>query len=228
MTRRYDVVTFDCYGTLVDWESAVISRHLWCRPWRRYGVGVDRARLPSPCIWRSNRSSRLGRPSLVPGDNVLTETARRVAARSRVAARTAIGAGLSRPRACPGGRRSRQINTPPSSAWPLPATGSASSSNVDDDLLAETRRHLSAPFDLVVTAQQGRLKPAPAALHRGPARRIGAERWLHAAQSYFHDIRPAHALAIDQRRGSTARASAPPTPARRTGSSATWPASPTG
>ena len=66
-------------------------------------------------------------------------------------------------------------------------------SNVDDDLLAETRRHFTVDFDLIITAQQvGSYKPAPG--HFVAARkRIGSARWLHAAQSNFHDVAPTHA-----------------------------------
>ena len=69
-------------------------------------------------------------------------------------------------------------------------------SNVDDDLIAETRKQFTAPFDLVITAQQLRsYKPAPA--HFTTAQqRIGDARWLHAAQSNFHDIVPCNALGI--------------------------------
>jgi 2-haloacid dehalogenase/putative hydrolase of the HAD superfamily len=69
-------------------------------------------------------------------------------------------------------------------------------SNVDDDLLAGTRRHLAVTFSLLVTAQQLRsYKPAPG--HFTTARnRIGAQRWLHAAQGYFHDVEPAVAHRI--------------------------------
>ena len=62
--------------------------------------------------------------------------------------------------------------------------------------LAGTRRHLAVIFSLLVTAQQVRsYKPAPG--HFTTARdRIGARRWLHAAQSYFHDVTPAVAHRI--------------------------------
>ena len=51
-------------------------------------------------------------------------------------------------------------------------------------------------FDLIVTAQQaGSYKPAP--MHFLTAReQIGDHRWLHAAQSNFHDIVPTNALGI--------------------------------
>src|SRR2546422_291444 len=69
-------------------------------------------------------------------------------------------------------------------------------SNLDDDLLAGTLRHFSVEFDLLVTAQQVRAYK-PAHKHFLAAReRLGTRRWLHAAQSYFHDVIPARALGI--------------------------------
>jgi 2-haloalkanoic acid dehalogenase type II len=69
-------------------------------------------------------------------------------------------------------------------------------SNIDDDLLAATQRRLAVPFALVITAQQvGSYKPAHGHFERA-RQAIGAARWLHAAQSYFHDIEPAFALGI--------------------------------
>src|SRR5439155_663493 len=51
-------------------------------------------------------------------------------------------------------------------------------------------------FEFVVTAEQvGSYKPAP--VHFTTARqRIAGARWLHVAQSWFHDVQPAQALGI--------------------------------
>ena len=69
-------------------------------------------------------------------------------------------------------------------------------SNIDDDLLAATMRHFDVAFDLVVTAQQVKsYKPGVGHFHEARAR-AGAERLLHAAQSYFHDVVPATQLGI--------------------------------
>jgi 2-haloalkanoic acid dehalogenase type II len=69
-------------------------------------------------------------------------------------------------------------------------------SNVDDDLLAGTLRHFTVPFDPLVTAQQVRsYKPSPGHFETA-RRRIGESRWLHAAQSHFHDVVPCRALGI--------------------------------
>ncbi len=69
-------------------------------------------------------------------------------------------------------------------------------SNVDDDLLGATMRQFDCPFDLVVTAEAVKsYKPAHA--HFTAAREaVGDQRWLHAAQSWFHDIVPASSLEI--------------------------------
>jgi 2-haloalkanoic acid dehalogenase type II len=69
-------------------------------------------------------------------------------------------------------------------------------SNVDDDLLAATRRHLTTEFELLVTAEQvGAYKPARP--HFEAARRaIGGRGWLHVGQGYFHDIVPARELGL--------------------------------
>ena len=88
-------------------------------------------------------------------------------------------------------------------------------SNVDDDLLAATRRHFSVDFDLVITAQQVRsYKPGHA--HFVAARSaIGGAPWLHAAESNFHDIVPTNALGIENawinRRGAPPLAGGVPT-----------------
>ena len=70
-------------------------------------------------------------------------------------------------------------------------------SNIDDDLLAETRKHFTVPFDIVITAQQVRsYKPGHA--HFQTARElIEPAPWLHAARSNLHDIVPTNVLGID-------------------------------
>jgi FMN phosphatase YigB (HAD superfamily) len=51
-------------------------------------------------------------------------------------------------------------------------------------------------FEIIVTAAQVRsYKPAPGHFLEA-RRRIGSAKWLHAAQSWFHDVVPAHNLGI--------------------------------
>ena len=188
MPREYDVITFDCYGTLVDWEGGIAAA--FAAQARALGVAFDREAVLrayhaiEPAVEAETvRSYR----------EVLAETARRVAAR--------LGWSLR-----PADARFLADSLP---AWPVfPDTNPALDrlaaagyrlgilSNVDNDLLAATRRQLTAPFELIVTAQQVRsYKPAHG--HFLAAReRIGQARWLHAAQSYFHDVAPARAMGL--------------------------------
>ena len=172
---KYEVITFDCYGTLIDWESGIRAA------FESAGVEGEEAlreyaRVEPQVESGPYRSYR----------QVLAETASRIAA-------YVDGSFLAK-------------SLP---SWkPFPDTNPALKrlraagirlgilSNVDDDLLAGTREHFTVDFDLIITAQQVRsYKPGHA--HFLEARkRIGDARWLHAAQSNFHDIVPANALGI--------------------------------
>jgi 2-haloalkanoic acid dehalogenase type II len=186
--RRYDVLTFDCYGTLVDWERGIAEA-------LERAAGADGVTLDRAAVLRAYHEiePRVQAERYRRYREVLALTARAVAER--------LGWPLA-----PG----REAFLPESlPTWPpFPDTNGALRrlrdaghrlailSNVDDDLLAGTRRQLDVAFDFVVTAQQvGSYKPAPG--HFAAAReRIGAARWLHVAQSYFHDVQPARALGI--------------------------------
>jgi 2-haloalkanoic acid dehalogenase type II len=204
--RPYDVITFDCYGTLIDWERGIRDAFAAQAAAARLPVDLDAAlalyvEIEAAVEAEAYRSYRA----------VLSETALRIAAR--------LGWQL------PASRASFLADSLP--GWPpFPDTNPALRrldaagyrlgilSNVDDDLLAWSHRHLAAFFEIVVTAQQaGSYKPAPN--HFTMARgRIAGQRWLHAAQSYFHDVVPARALGIPvawiNRKGETAAGAATP------------------
>jgi 2-haloalkanoic acid dehalogenase type II len=176
MERRYDIITFDCYGTLIDWESGIADA------FREAGVDLPREEL---LLTYATVEPMVERERYRPYREVLAETA------SRIAKRDGAFLAESLPR------------------WkPFPDTNAALErlrdaghrlgilSNVDDDLLAATRRHFTVHFDLVITAQQVRsYKPAHGHFEAARAA-IGGDRWLHAAQSNFHDIAPATELGI--------------------------------
>lgn len=69
--------------------------------------------------------------------------------------------------------------------------------NADDKLLGLTRRHIPGNYDLVVTAQQVRsYKPEPAHFNEF-ARRVGAKKgWVHVGSSYYHDVEPCLKLKV--------------------------------
>jgi 2-haloalkanoic acid dehalogenase type II len=188
MDRRYDIVTFDCYGTLVDWESGIADAFLHAA--REEGIELRRED-----VLRQYASIEpdVERERFQLYRDILTETATRVAG--------AVGWPIT----------ARQAAFLPASlaSWkPFPDTNPALErlraagyelgilSNTDEDLLSATRRHFTVEFDLIVTAQQVR-SYKPAHPHFLTAKQqIGDRRWLHAAQSNFHDIGPATALGI--------------------------------
>ena len=188
MTRAYDVVTFDCYGTLIDWEDGIASAFV--REAAADGVSLDQSRIIGAYheIEPTVEAERYE-----PYRDVLARTARRVADR--------LGWELSE-------ERSRFLPESLPDWSPFPDTNPALVdlaaagyrlgilSNVDDDLLERTRTHFPVDFEIIVTAAQVRsYKPAPGHFLEA-RRRIGPARWLHAAQSWFHDVVPAHELGI--------------------------------
>jgi 2-haloalkanoic acid dehalogenase type II len=188
MARLYDVITFDCYGTLIDWESGISTA--FARAAAADARQLDRAQVLKAY---AELEPSVEAASYRRYREVLTETAQRVAER--------LGWPLSRERALfladslpdwqPFADTNQALERLAAAGYSLGIL-----SNVDDDLLAGTRRHFPVTFDLIVTAQQvGSYKPAHG--HFTEARqRIEGKRWLHAAQSYFHDVMPARALGI--------------------------------
>lgn len=186
--RRYDIITFDCYGTLIDWESGIANAFLEAaaaqgRTLRREDILREYANIERHVQSEGYRNYR----------DVLHETASRVAA--------ALGWPLANDDAGFLG------DSLPS--WkPFPDTNPALErlvaagcrlgilSNIDDDLIAATRRHFTVDFDLVITAQQMRSYKPGHAHFLAAKERIGGASWLHAAESNFHDIVPTNTLGV--------------------------------
>lgn len=187
LDNDFDIITFDCYGTLIDWESGITNG--FQSEASRDGVVLDGDRIIA--------AYSIEEPEVESGSyrsyrDVLAETASRTAAR--------LGWPIPAERADFLANSLRQ--------WkPFDDTNPALErlarkfqlgilSNVDDDLLALTRRYFSVSFDLIVTAQRVKsYKPGFAHFNEALAR-IGDRRLLHAAQSYFHDVVPTSKLGI--------------------------------
>ncbi len=185
---RYDYLTFDCYGTLIDWRRGIDDAFR--------AAAAAGAELPAKdrlleLYARHEAAVEAGRYR--PYREVLAEAARRVAVDLGLAAAFASWDFLadSLPRWPP------FADTRPA----LTALRRAGAllgvlSNVDDDLLAATLERLGIEFDLRVTAEQVRsYKPAPPHFERA-RREIGGRSWLHVAQSQFHDIAAAGRLGV--------------------------------
>ena len=181
MAAAYDIITFDCYGTLIDWENGIR------RAFSAAGLDADAALAAyaqiEPVVERETyRRYR----------DVLTATAHQVAEQLGTPVEQPSFLAESLPSWTPFDDTNAALER-------LKAAGIRLGilSNTDDDLIAATRKHFTVPFDLVITAQQV-LSYKPGEAHFRTAREaIGDARWLHAAQSNFHDIVPANALRID-------------------------------
>jgi 2-haloacid dehalogenase len=175
-------ITFDVYGTLIDWEKGVADA--FEKEAARDGFTIDRDQVIA-LFHEVSREVESGSYELYA--EVLRRTALEIAKR--------IDWPLE---------SSRSGFLPDSvQRWPAfketPAQLNKFKkkfnvgliSNVDDKLLGQTRRHIPIDYDLVVTAQQVRsYKPDPAHFKEG-ARRIGGKKgWVHIASSLYHDVEP--------------------------------------
>jgi 2-haloacid dehalogenase len=210
---RFEALTFDCYGTLVDWESGLVSA---LRPlFRAHGVP-----------WA--------------GDDPVLELFARLEAAAEAGAyrsyRDVLGEvldGMGAEVGFSAGPEDRTAFADSVGGWPVFQDTTAALrrlarryrlaivSNVDDALFARTAEALGVTFDEVVTAEQvGSYKPAPAHFHEVLRRLdLPRERVLHVAQSLFHDVAPAQALGlscvwVNRRSGGIGSGATPPASAR--------------
>ncbi len=210
---RFDALTFDCYGTLIDWEAGIATGLRAVLAPRGVAASDDElleafARHEAAAeageylryrevLVRSLRGV-CGEYEIDPGDGETTAFSESVgdwpafpdsaAALARLAQRFRLGV----------------------------------ITNCDDDLFASSNRRLGVTFDWVVTAQQAsRYKPDLRVFELAFERiDVPRERILHVAQSLFHDHVPAKRLGmstvwIDRRNdkpgfGATPPASAAP------------------
>ncbi|HSA91985.1 MAG TPA: haloacid dehalogenase type II [Terriglobales bacterium] len=186
---RYRVLTFDCYGTLIDWESGILG---FFRPLLgRHGKALSDDEI---LFAYAELESEAESGEYMTYRNVLRSVVH------------AFGLRLDSP-ASPVEADALPASLP---EWP-PFSDTVEAlkrlktrfqlaiiSNTDDDLFAETAKRLEVPFDFVITAQQvGSYKPSLNNFQRA-IERIGlpATQVLHCAQSRFHDIAPARSLGL--------------------------------
>ena len=179
-------LTFDCFGTLIDWRHGIRTTGELLFPGR--GADFLESYIAAEAEVETEGSFRRYRA-------VMTETVRRVAQRLSLDLKPDDATAL--------------VSTIP--YWPAfgdvgPALGAlrregwkfALLTNCDRDIIALTQRRLPASFDAVVTAEDvAAYKPSHAHfLLFKSTFGASAGAWIHVAQSYYHDIRPANELGI--------------------------------
>jgi 2-haloalkanoic acid dehalogenase type II len=189
---RLVACTFDCYGTLIDWEGG-LGTFL-------YEFAL-RSREPDPPSgaalrerWEAIQFEVIA-GAYRPYRDVLAESLRLLAAERGWPYDDEDGKALA--------RSMRSWQPFPDTAPALRRAHEAGLqlvivSNTDNDILAHSLKQLEAPIDSVVTAEDvGSYKPAPAHFERA-LEVIGepAERILHVAFGFKYDIGPAQQLGL--------------------------------
>lgn len=183
---KFDLITFDCYGTLIDWETGIRNAFSSVAKAKHKAIDLDDVlRLYAEEEAKAETSYRLYR-------EVLRETAINVASKIGLALEPSETYFLAE--SLPSWRPFGDTNPALERLAKRHRLGILS--NIDDDLISETIKHFTVPLDVVITAQQVRsYKPHPGHLLE-LRRRFGQMNWLHAAQSYGHDVSPALELGV--------------------------------
>lgn len=210
----FEALSFDCYGTLIDWESGLKAGLAEVRRLARDGTSIDElVETYAGCEAETERSiPGLRYPEVIARSTIATGAIYGVTVPSEMAAR--IGASVA--------------------DWPaFPDSAAALArlqqrykliilSNVDRASFAGSNARLGVTFDAVLTAEDiGSYKPSPrnfeALLAHTADMGIDPERLLHVAQSLFHDHVPAKAAGlstvwIDRRWNQAGFGATPPPP----------------
>ena len=187
----FKVLTFDCYGTLIDWERGLLEV---LRPYLSSGAATDDAILAA--FSEAEPQCQREVPTALYPD-VLRAAYDRVAARLGVAA-------------SPEGAEAMANSV---GDWP-PFDDTCAAlqrlkhrcrlvivSNVDRASFARTNEKLGVAFDAIITAEDaGGYKPAlkhfQCAARRIDAWGVDRGEWLHVAQSLYHDHVPAKSMGL--------------------------------
>jgi len=179
-------LTFDCFGTLIDWRHGIRTTGELLFP--GHGEAFFAAYIVAEADVEGEGAFKRYRA-------VLTEATRRAAKQLALDLKPDDATALvsTIPYWPPFGDVGPALGELRKEGWKL-----ALLTNCDRDIIALTQRRLPASFDAVVTAEDvSAYKPSPAHFRLFQSTfGSSAGAWIHVAQSYFHDIRPTHELGI--------------------------------
>jgi 2-haloacid dehalogenase len=191
--NRFEILTFDCYGTLINWEDGILR----CLHRILAAHGKDKEKdtddvtilklygdFEAHAEQGEHRSYR----------EVLHSVVRQFGEQ--------LGFTPTEQEA-----RSLPESLPNWKPWPDTVSALfelhrrfrlAIVSNTDDDLFATTQPQLGVEFDQVITAQQARAYKPSLKIFELALSRVGvpAHRILHVGQSLYHDVIPAQSLGL--------------------------------
>ena len=178
-------LTFDCFGTLIDWRHGITTTGELLFPGRGRDFLNAYVQLEAEVEKGAFKRYRA----------ILTETVRRAARQLQLDLKPDDASALvsTIPHWPPFADVGRALGALRKEGWRL-----ALLTNCDRDLIAQTQRRLPVPFDAVVTSEDvSSYKPNHGRFELFQSTfGSSAAAWIHVAQSYFHDIRPTHELGI--------------------------------
>ncbi len=188
--NRFQWLSFDCYGTLVDWETGISTAV--AEALGSHGISKTKAEILR--LFADAEPRVQSSPDYLEYRRVLREVMAMIGAE--------LGLQLSE------SELGCLADTLPD--WPVFSDAAdalnamqtryklAIISNVDDDLFARTADVMSINFDAVITSQQARSYKPNRRNFDLAAERMVVEKteWLHIAESRHHDIGPANRLGI--------------------------------
>jgi 2-haloacid dehalogenase len=186
---RFEFLTFDCYGTLINWEDGILGclRNIL----KSHSMNVHDAAMLE---LYGDFESKAEQGEYQRYREVLKSVVRQFGDRLQfIPSEEEI--------------RSLPESLPKWKPWPDTASALqdlkrrfrlAIISNVDDDLFAGTRPQLGVQFDHVITAEQAQAYKPSLKIFELALGRIGvpAHRILHVGQSLYHDVIPAQSLGL--------------------------------
>jgi 2-haloacid dehalogenase len=191
--RDFSALTFDCYGTLIDWETGILAA---LRPWRAVnGVEVGDEELLTAFGRAESRREAADPtapyPRILAG--VLEDLAQELGTTASPEEAQAFG----------GSVKDWPVfsDSPEALAYLKGHYKLVIVSNVDRGSFRHSNARLGVSFDAVVTAEDaGAYKPAPnhfrLALAKLAELGIAKDQVLHVAQSLYHDHVPAQRLGL--------------------------------
>lgn len=186
---QFEVLSFDCYGTLIDWESGILNS---LKP----VLAAHHIELADQQILElyGKQEAKQEHDSYVTYREVLSSVMQAIA--------DELGFEPS----------ASELEQPGNTLKDWPAFPDAPAalamlkqkyklaiiSNIDNDLFAESNKHLKVEFDWIISAEKVR-SYKPALRHFEVALEefgVGLDKQLHIAQSLYHDIGPANKFGL--------------------------------
>jgi 2-haloacid dehalogenase len=188
-TKSITLLSFDCYGTLIDWEQGIADAIAdLCD---RHGVICGRDQI----LELYGRCEAAEESSVYrPYREILRSVSRRMANEFGIQPTKAEHLLLENSLA-----NWQPFDDTVEALKKLKSKYRlAIISNIDNDLFEGSAKQLQVPFDFVITAAQVKAyKPSITVFEQAQARMgIKKANWLHVAQSKFHDIAPTNRIGL--------------------------------